>query len=177
MKRKAKKTARKPSESASSGLSAQHERFCHEYIVDYHQTKAALRAGYSEKSAAVTACRLLKKAKILARVRELQEEQLRSCAISKPDVIIRLGRTMRREEVEHVVSHVKTSREWLENGKKIRETVEVPTVVEVPTKVFDATKAAELLGKHFGLFDEQAEQTARPVIVDDIPEAAGVAGG
>ena len=32
-------------------LSGKEERFCQEYIVDYNATKAAIRAGYSERSA------------------------------------------------------------------------------------------------------------------------------
>lgn len=55
-------------------LTAKEERFCMEFIVDYNATQAAIRAGYSEKSAGVTACKLLKKANVSARVREIQEE-------------------------------------------------------------------------------------------------------
>ena len=32
-------------------LTARQERFCREYIIDYNATKAAVRAGYSEKTA------------------------------------------------------------------------------------------------------------------------------
>lgn len=182
MKRKAKKAARQPAkkkaDTTSVRLSAQHERFCHEYIADYHQTKAALRAGYSEKSAAVTACRLLKKDKILARVRELQDEQLREMSMSPSDVLYRLNRIMRREETEHVVANVKTSREFYdEKGKRVKESVEVPTVVQIPTKIFDATKAAELLGKHLRLFEDQEPQDKGPTIIDDIPDPGCVANG
>lgn len=59
---------------AEKELSAKQKRFCAEYIVDYNGTKAAIRAGYSEESAAVQASRLLKNDKVLARVRELQEK-------------------------------------------------------------------------------------------------------
>lgn len=55
-------------------LTAKEEKFCFEYIIDHNGTKAAIRAGYSEKSAAVTASKLLKKANVAARVRELQEQ-------------------------------------------------------------------------------------------------------
>lgn len=50
------------------------ERFCREFIVDHNGTKAAIRTGYSEKSAHVTASRLLSDAKVSARIDELTRE-------------------------------------------------------------------------------------------------------
>ena len=55
-------------------LSAKEERFCQEYIIDYNATKAAIRAGYKERSAATQGSRLLKNDNVTAYVRELQEE-------------------------------------------------------------------------------------------------------
>ena len=50
---------------------AKHERFCVEYVVDHNGSRAATRAGYSEKTAAQQASRLLTDAKIRARIAEL----------------------------------------------------------------------------------------------------------
>ena len=47
------------------------ERFAQEYVVDNNGTQAAIRSGYSEKSAHVTASRLLSDAKVKARIEEL----------------------------------------------------------------------------------------------------------
>lgn len=47
-------------------------RFFAEYQVDQNGTQAAIRAGYSERSAAVTASRLLRLAKTDAKVAEIQ---------------------------------------------------------------------------------------------------------
>ena len=41
-------------------LSDKAERFCQEYLIDMNATKAGIRAGYSEKSAHVTAHNMLK---------------------------------------------------------------------------------------------------------------------
>jgi len=43
-------------------------RFAEEYVVDQNGTQAALRAGYSKASAAVSASRLLRNAKVRARI-------------------------------------------------------------------------------------------------------------
>ena len=75
--------------SKDRGLSAQQERFCQEYALNgKNGTKAAIAAGYSEKSAAVTACRLLKNDKITSRVRELIKDQWDHLIITKEQVLL-----------------------------------------------------------------------------------------
>jgi phage terminase small subunit len=51
-------------------------RFCEEFIIDLNGTQAAIRAGYSAKTAHVQASRLLSYAKVQEKIAELQ--QLRS---------------------------------------------------------------------------------------------------
>lgn len=50
---------------------AKHERFCIEYVVDHNGTQAAIRAGYSERSARSQASDLLTKPDIKERIAEL----------------------------------------------------------------------------------------------------------
>ncbi len=68
-----------------------HERFCREYVIDVsNQAKAAIRAGYSEKTAAQLASRLLTKANIIARVAELQAEAAERNEVTVDNVIAEL---------------------------------------------------------------------------------------
>lgn len=53
-------------------LPPKRERFAAEYLVDLNATQAALRAGYSKRTAYAQGCRLLKDAEVLARITELQ---------------------------------------------------------------------------------------------------------
>ncbi len=53
---------------ASPDASEKHARFVAEYLVDRNATKAALRAGYSPRTAYSQGCRLLKDAEIRARI-------------------------------------------------------------------------------------------------------------
>ncbi len=53
-------------------LTPREERFCEAYVKLGKKEAAAIEAGYSEKSAAVAASRLLKKAKILSHVQTLR---------------------------------------------------------------------------------------------------------
>jgi len=45
--------------SPESGLTLKQERFCREYLIDLNAVAAARRAGYSEKGAQNTGCRIL----------------------------------------------------------------------------------------------------------------------
>ena len=55
-------------------MSPQEFRFVTEYCVDYNATQAAVRAGYSERSARTTGARLLQKANIKAAIADRQAD-------------------------------------------------------------------------------------------------------
>lgn len=120
------------------------ECFCREYILDYNGTQAAKRAGYSEKSAYSQAGRLLKNAEILARVRELQHEQVERLSVSADYVVLKLMET--REKCMEPVPVLDS------NGNQTGE------------YTFDskgALRALELLGRHLGMFDDRLKVTAK----------------
>ena len=71
-------------------LRGKEERFCLEYVIDYNGTRAATKAGYKETDAANRAHRLLKKAEIAARVRELEKEMAERLGLSQDYVVIQL---------------------------------------------------------------------------------------
>jgi hypothetical protein len=68
-------------------LTPKQERFCREWIVDMNATAAAKRAGYADRAAHVTACRLLRDAKVAARIAELQAATAERLEVSADDVI------------------------------------------------------------------------------------------
>ena len=57
-----------------ASLAPKHRRFVDEYLVDLNGTKAAIRAGYSKKSARITASKLLTNPNIAAAVLELRDK-------------------------------------------------------------------------------------------------------
>lgn len=73
-------------------LRGKEERFCQEYVIDYNGTQAAIRAGYNPADAANRAYRLMKKAEISARVRELEKELAERLALSQDQVVLQLKR-------------------------------------------------------------------------------------
>ena len=67
-------------------LTDKQEAFCREYVIDWNATQAAIRAGYSKKTAGQIGEENLKKPEIDKRVQELKAEVLRKVEIKAEDV-------------------------------------------------------------------------------------------
>ncbi len=70
-----------------SQLTAKQARFCLEYVVDFNATQAAIRAGYSEKSAHVIGWENIRKPKIAERLAGLQAEGATEVELTREFVI------------------------------------------------------------------------------------------
>lgn len=68
-------SASRRSESKDRQLNPKQDKFCQEYLVDLSATQAALRAGYSAKSAGFIGYQLLQKTPIASRIEELRTKQ------------------------------------------------------------------------------------------------------
>ena len=146
-------------------LTEKQKLFVDEYLIDLNATRA-YKAVYpnvkKDSSAAVCAAKLLRNAK----VKDYIDEQLKKVSSEKiadaQEVMEYLTKVMRREMKESVVVTVtKEHSEYVDtgDGKPRKQTVkeEVPQIVEIPAKLSDANKAAELLGKRYALFTDKAE--------------------
>ena len=133
------------------------KRFCEEYIIDCNGTQAAIRAGYSKKAARQIADKLMSKADIRGYIDE-RLEQLRSEKTAEArEVLEYLTSVMRGEHTEQVL-------------KLSEEGGQVITDINVSEK--DRLKAAELIGKRYGLFKENVDVSGSlPVVIcDDVKE-------
>ena len=70
-----------------NGLSAKQEQFCQEYLVDYNGTQAAIRAGYSPKTANEQAARMLAKVSISERLAELRKPIIDTLEANREKII------------------------------------------------------------------------------------------
>jgi phage terminase small subunit len=75
---------------APSGLTWKRDAFCSEYLKDRNATQAAIRAGYSEKTAKEQGYRLLTNVHIKARINKLMRERAQQLEIETTDVLQRL---------------------------------------------------------------------------------------
>lgn len=149
------------------------KRFCNEYLIDLNATQAAIRAGYSKKTANEQAARMLVNVSIQNYIASRMAEKDAQLIAQQDEVLQTLTRVLRRQEMETVVVTCKKRKSgYDENGKKVIVEEEVPLQVEIPTKVSDMNKAAELLGKRYGLYTDKVGVTGSVgvVIVDDVPE-------
>ena len=144
-------------------MTAKQRRFCDEYLIDLNATQAAIRAGYSRKTAGVIANENLNKPYIKEYI-EMRLAEKEDALIAKQDEVMKyLSAVMRREHTEHIV--VTTTEEksvYLpdDEGRMRKHTTkkEVPQIVEIPAKLSDANKAAELLGRAYSIYSDRVEQ-------------------
>ena len=72
-------------------LTPKQERFCEEYLIDLNATQAAIRAGYSEKTAREQAAQNLSKLNIQEKIAELKAERSKRTEITQDRVIKELA--------------------------------------------------------------------------------------
>lgn len=81
-------------------LTAKQQRFCDEYLIDLNATQAAIRAGYSPKTAEQLAYQLLQKTSVQNHISELQKKREERTEITqdnaKRSLPCELGRQMAR---------------------------------------------------------------------------------
>ncbi len=78
-------------------MTPRQEKFATEYLVDMNATQAAIRAGYSKKTAASQGERLLRNVEIEKRVGELRQEQEERTLLEADDVVMGLHTEATRE--------------------------------------------------------------------------------
>ena len=128
---------------ADKPLTPREERFCQEYTVDYNQTKAAIRAGYKESTAAKQGCKLMKDPRILARIREIQTELADRLMLNRELVLLKMM------EVLDICMAAKPVMVW----SSIQHTYVESGEYQIDSK--GAAKILELIGKHLGMFDKK----------------------
>ena len=145
-----------------AALTAKQQRFCDEYLIDLNATQAAIRAGYSKKTARVIGQENLLKPAIRDYIEKRMAEKEKALIADQDEVMKYLTSVMRRELTEHVVVTLVEEQSTYEpdgEGKMRKQTVksEKPEIVEIPARLADANKAAELLGKAYALFTDKLE--------------------
>lgn len=144
-------------------MTPKREKFCTEYLVDLNGTQAAIRAGYSEKTANRIASNLLSNVDIQNRIRELRNEYFNEAIASAAEVEAFLSKTIRGELEEEVIV-IEGIGDGYSEAKKVKKQVSAR----------DRIKAAELMGKRHQLFTDKVKvDGVVPVVItgdDEIRE-------
>lgn len=158
-------------------LTAKQQRFVAEYLIDLNQTQAAIRAGYSEKTAAEQASRLLTNVKVSEAVQAAMKARSERTQIDADWVLKRLARDATADLADLYTEHgtLKPVHEWPiawrtglvagietvqeRDGEDAEGKPVYATVRKV--KLLDRTKLVELIGKHVevGAFKEKVEHS------------------
>lgn len=120
-------------------MNERQRRFCDEYIISGNATQAAIAAGYSSKYANTNAQKLLQNTTIKAYIEGQLERLHNEKTAAGQEVLEYLTSVMRGESASHVLAMC---------GDGCQE------VIAKPPDEKERLKAAELLGKRFGLFKE-----------------------
>lgn len=133
-------------------LRERQKRFIEEYLVDLNATQAAIRAGYSEKTAMEQGYQLLQKTSVQKAIEEAQNKRLERIQISQDEVIRRLleNADIASGKKAIVLTQIRKS----EGGEIVGD--DVAQFVYEPSSV---NKALELLGKHLGMFANKVDVT------------------
>ena len=127
-------------------LTAKPQRFCDEYLIDLNATQAAIRAGYSEKNARNIASENLAKPNIREYIDNRLAEKEKALIADQDEVLKYLTSVMRGESVSTEIVVEGTGDGCSEARKMEKEPSEK-----------ERLKAAELLGKRYGLYTEKVE--------------------
>ena len=113
-------------------MTPKQQTFCDEYLIDLNATRAAIRAGYSDKAATVTSSKLLTNAKVQAVIQAATRARSERTQITADDVL--------RDLVT-----IKDSAMTTTDGRM--------------ADAGAALRALELLGKHLRMFTDKCEVT------------------
>lgn len=137
-------------------MNARQKRFCDEYLIDCNATQAAIRAGYSPKTAKVTGVKMLTNANLKAYIDEQLERIHNEKTADAQEVLEYLTAVMRGQHTEQTLRLI---------GDGVQK------IADIDVSAKERLKAAELIGKRYGMFKDNVGIDLEPVvIVNDLKE-------
>lgn len=161
----------------AEGLTGKQERFIDEYLIDLNATKAAIRAGYSAKTAHLIGHENLGKPEIQAALQAAQDARSRRTEITQDRVLAELARIGFGDlrEVFDGAGRLKLPNELSDDAAARIASIEVvsrpvaggkPGEVECIHKIraWDKVAALVQLGRHLGMFDADRSNATAIVV-------------
>lgn len=137
-------------------MNAKQKRFCDEYLIDCNATQAAIRAGYSEKTAYNQGNRMLKNDEVKSYIDEQLEKLHDEKIAGAQEVLEYLTAVMRGQHTEQVLRLV---------GDGVQK------ITDIDISARERLKAAELIGKRYGIFKDNVDVDIEPVVImNDLKE-------
>lgn len=169
---------------AKRGLTPKQQCFVAEYLVDLNITAAALRAGYSTRTAAQVGYQLMQKPAVQEAIQNAMDDRAKRTTVTQDKVIAELAKIAFANGADfaqvvtlkpggpgrpgvQIVELTDTSSLGADQRAAISSIEETKHGIKVST--YDKVRALELLGRHLGIFDGNGgEEDGGVTLVDDI---------
>lgn len=160
-------------------LTPKQEKFINEYVKELNATQAAIKAGYSKKTAGVIGANLLKNVKVSEEIKKRLGDIKSDSIAEAKEVLEYFTRVMRRQEKEQIVVTLKDEQaNWVlgDDGHYRKNTVKTERVevVEINSKLSDANTAAIQLAKRYGLINGDGDKANAGALADILAAVKGV---
>ncbi|MDP4109602.1 MAG: terminase small subunit [Bacillota bacterium] len=164
-------------------LTAKQQRFAEEFLVDLNASQAAIRAGYSARSAYESAHQNMQNPRVRAYLDQMMAKLSRRTGVSQERIVRELARVAFVNAAD--VIDFSTASVSSQASSDDTAAIAAIKVKNTPTsegecsdceiKLLDKLKALELLGKHMGMFTDNVNISADMgvQILNDIPEDSG----
>ena len=157
-------------------LTEKQREFARQYTVDFNAKRAAIRAGYSPKSAQVQGCKLLTNPKVVDFLKGLQAERNHKTEVTAARVIEEMARIAFTDHSE--LFEVRDGKPVLKTPDKW--TPEIGAVVKsfrvgksgVHVQLHNKSQALEQLAKHLGIYTDP-ESVVEPNVQINIQNVGG----
>lgn len=148
-------------------LTPKQQLFVEEYLIDLNGKQAAIRAGYSPKTAEVQASQLLSKLKVRAAIDKALAERSKRTGVNADRVVRELARIAFANPTKIVDTATAELIDDDEDETAAIQSIKVKrftnkdgdTSIEREIRFNDKTRSLELLGKHLGMFTDKVEVT------------------
>lgn len=162
-------------------LTDKQQCFVDEYLIDLNATQAAIRAGYSAKTADQQGSRMLANVKVKQAVAEKQAQRSKRTGVNQDRVVLELAKVAFAKMTDIVDSNGKIKEDaspddlaCIESIKYKESDNEYGGSVEREVKIASKLKALELLGKHLGMWSDKFNVTVeKSEKLDDIISQLG----
>jgi phage terminase small subunit len=150
-------------------LTLKQELFVKEYLVDLNATQAAVRAGYSKRTANSSGPALLQQTSVSNAIALAIDERAKRLEVAQDRVIRELARI--------AFGDLRDSAAWSADGIVFKDSSELTddaaaAISEISENItekggtlrikrYDKVKALELLGRHLGMFIDRTELTGK----------------
>lgn len=161
-----------------SVLSEKQIAFCQEYIIDLNATQAAIRAGYSKKTANEQAARLLVNVSIQEKIQELVKDRSERTGITA-DMVIKELAAVGFSNIENYVindngtveTDAKAPTSAMQAVSSIKRKVrsfgnQGDKEIDTEIRLWPKVEALKQLGQHLGIFEKDNRQKAQGNEID-----------